>query len=208
MPKSAEQCELIRDKMRKRILECSLKYFARNGYSGTKISSLAKFIGIGQGTFYSYFASKEDMFKEILNIAVNTNRKDLLELKNAPISAAQKIMILSKNMIEAVKSDSQIIYMFALNVQVAGEGSFDNSFTKDYEEFPNQVLAQIIADGQKEKTLVCGDPYELADFYWSVVHAAAIRKVFKNKHAAFKADYLSRLLIKDEVFKKEKKDDR
>lgn len=34
--------------MKKKILDSALIYFARNGYAGTKISDLAKFIWIGQ----------------------------------------------------------------------------------------------------------------------------------------------------------------
>lgn len=38
MPKSKKQCQEIRDTMRATILQKSLIYFARNGFSGTKIS--------------------------------------------------------------------------------------------------------------------------------------------------------------------------
>ena len=50
MPKSAEKCREIRDEMKSRILHESMLYFARNGFAGTKISDLARHIGIGQGT--------------------------------------------------------------------------------------------------------------------------------------------------------------
>lgn len=47
MPKSAERCEEIRQQMREHILQESVLYFAKNGFAGTKISDLAKYIGIG-----------------------------------------------------------------------------------------------------------------------------------------------------------------
>ena len=65
MPKSQERCEEIRNEMRNKILHESMLYFARNGFAGTKISDLAKHIGIGQGTIYVYFDSKEELFLEI-----------------------------------------------------------------------------------------------------------------------------------------------
>ena len=55
MPKSAEKCAAMRDEMRERILRESLRYFARNGFAGTRIADLARGIGIAQGTIYRYF---------------------------------------------------------------------------------------------------------------------------------------------------------
>ena len=59
MPKSPEKCQEIREETRSKILHDSMLYFAKNGFAGTKISDLAKHIGIGQGTIYIYFKSKE-----------------------------------------------------------------------------------------------------------------------------------------------------
>ena len=50
MPKSSERCREIREEMKDKIIKESMLYFAKNGFSGTKISDLAKYIGIGQGT--------------------------------------------------------------------------------------------------------------------------------------------------------------
>ena len=58
MPKTKEQCKKMREDMRVKILKMSSLYFARNGFGDTKISDLAKHIGIGQGTIYLYFKSK------------------------------------------------------------------------------------------------------------------------------------------------------
>ena len=198
MPKSAEQCELIKDTMRNKILESSLVYFAKYGYYGTKISDLAKFIGIGQGTFYCYFHSKEDMLNQILKMGTEKNCEDMIQLQNAPLNASEKIEKLSEHIIEQVANNSQIIYLFALNVQVAGQKDFDNPFTDEYEKVPNAVLTEIIVTGQQEGTVVHGNPEMLADFYWSMVHAMAVKSIFNNRHKTFEARLLSRLLLKDQ----------
>jgi AcrR family transcriptional regulator len=199
MPKTKIQCDEIRKKMRKKILDSALIYFARNGYAGTKISDLAQFIGIGQGTLYSYFSSKEELFKIIMEKAIVSNEQSLLQLQNAPVSAAEKIIILSNHMLEAIKGDTPVAYIFVLNMQYSMENDFNNSFTKTYEERPNQILGEIIVEGQKEKTVVKGNPNDLADLYWSMVHMVALKKVFNNKHEAFQTKWLTRLLLNDAV---------
>ena len=71
MPKSAEQCAAMRDEMRERILRESLRYFARNGFAGTKVADLARGIGIAQGTIYRYFDSKENLFSALRTLVAN-----------------------------------------------------------------------------------------------------------------------------------------
>ena len=57
MPKSTNQKE--------KILETALHLFAKKGYSSTPVSLIAKTAGVSQGLLYNFFASKEDVLKEI-----------------------------------------------------------------------------------------------------------------------------------------------
>ena len=79
MPKSPGRCQEIREETRSKILHDAMLYFAKNGFAGTRISDLSKSIGIGQGTLYLYFKSKEDLFHEIY--AMIDNRKELQKLR-------------------------------------------------------------------------------------------------------------------------------
>ena len=42
MPKTSKQCQEMREEMKEKILQESMLYFAKNGFSGTKIGELAK----------------------------------------------------------------------------------------------------------------------------------------------------------------------
>ena len=80
MPKTEEQCQQIREDTRNRILKKSSLYFARNGFGDTKIGDLARHIGIGQGTIYLYFKSKEELFEEIRKSAENQDEIKRLKM--------------------------------------------------------------------------------------------------------------------------------
>ena len=79
MPKTEEQCKKMREDMKSKILKMSSLYFAKNGFGDTKIGDLAKHIGIGQGTIYLYFKSKEELFEEIRRAA--DNKEEVKRLK-------------------------------------------------------------------------------------------------------------------------------
>ena len=58
----------MKDKTIKRqlIMDAALQVFVQNGYEKTKIIDVAQTAGIGKGTVYEYFESKEELFRCIL----------------------------------------------------------------------------------------------------------------------------------------------
>src|SRR5262245_13954527 len=52
----------LRDRRCEEILDAAVKLFARHGYSGTDTQVLADELGVGKGTVYRYFSSKERLF--------------------------------------------------------------------------------------------------------------------------------------------------
>jgi AcrR family transcriptional regulator len=60
---------IIVDKKKKRekILEAAVKVFSKKGRTATKISDIAEEAGIGKGTIYEYFQSKDEIFSATFN---------------------------------------------------------------------------------------------------------------------------------------------
>jgi len=50
-----------KEKKRRKILKATIKVFSDRGISGFKMIDVAKAAGIGKGTIYEYFASKEEL---------------------------------------------------------------------------------------------------------------------------------------------------
>lgn len=176
-------------------------YFARNGFAGTKISDLAKHIGIGQGTLYLYFASKEDLFQEIQKMI--EEKQDIKEMKllvHLPISAKKKIMNLSKTVLARLSKDENFAGMIALNTQMMLEQDcYNSSSDTTYQSELYKCTAAIIEQGQKEGTVVTGNAMKLADYYWGVVYLYALKKLFTTQYEMIEAKDLSRtLLVKGE----------
>ena len=69
---------------RENILQAALHLFAVKGYHETSISSVAERAGVGKGTLYWYFSSKEELFLQVFNEkgeSLNKQIESLLELK-------------------------------------------------------------------------------------------------------------------------------
>jgi len=198
MPKSKERCREIREEMRNTILKKSMLYFAKNGFAGTKISDLAKHIGIGQGTIYVYFESKEELFQEILKIADYTNElKQLKILVHTPITAKKKLRRLSKTVMERLQEDEMFAAMIALNTQMLLEKDNDcSSSDTAYQSEMYKYTAKIIEQGQKEGTMVEGSGTKLADYYWGVIYLYSLKRLFTTEYEMISIEDLERTVVK------------
>lgn len=198
MPKSKERCQEIRMETRSKILHDSMLHFAKNGFAGTKISDLAKQIGIGQGTLYIYFKSKEELFHEIFSMVnISGDVKKLKTLAHLPISAKKKIEKLSHNIMAKLAEDELFAAKIALNTQMLLE---QNDFIAEtaYQSELYQVTEKIVEQGQKEGSVVEGTPLKLADYYWGVIYLYALKKLFVTKYEMISEGDLARVLLKDE----------
>ncbi len=192
MPKTEEQCQQIREDMRNRIIKESSLYFARNGFGDTKIGDLAKHIGIGQGTIYLYFKSKEELFEEIRKSADNKDEiKRLKTLSKLPVPAKTKIEKISAEMEKKLKNDEEYVVRITILTQLLLEQE-ENLYKNDL----YKTLAEIVKQGQKEGSVVKGDALYLADLYWGTVYMYALKKLFVPGCKMVTKDTLSRLLVK------------
>ena len=61
-----EKKKSARSQKRKKIIDKVWELFAKNGYEETKVEDITKDLGISKGSFYTYFATKEELLYEVL----------------------------------------------------------------------------------------------------------------------------------------------
>lgn len=190
MPKNEEQFKKMREDMRSKILKMSSLYFAKYGFGDTKIGDLAKYMGIGQGTIYLYFKSKEELFEAIRSRAENTEEIERLKaLSKLPLPAKAKIDLISKEMAKKLKENEEYCVKITILTQLLlekKEAPYGNDLYKE--------LAKIIRQGQKEGSVVKGDALYLADLYWGTVYLYALKRLFLEEFKMVTWETLSRLL--------------
>ena len=116
-----EKKKSARCQKRKKIIDKAWELFAKNGYEETKVEDITKDLGISKGSFYTYFATKEELLYEVLgkikkeiienleNINVDQTPEKVLEdyvkakmnyavkiLNNMKLRAVEKYLIDSK----------------------------------------------------------------------------------------------------------------
>lgn len=202
MPKTTEQNQEIREQTEKKILAEALHLFARKGLSATKISELAEHMHISQGLIYRYFPSKEDLFKKLVEISMKENREGLSILFDEELPAKDNIRTLSSEIMKYVyKEKNPFAEKLVIVLQYILEVSRDHKEIEEYTEVPFGILKKLICKGQKEGSVIDGDPDALCMLYWGTLQYACLDKVMRKN--SFKpyltAEMLNRILLIDEA---------
>jgi AcrR family transcriptional regulator len=71
------------EEKRERLLNIALDEFAHRPYKAASVSRIVDKAGIAKGSFYQYFENKQDLYRYLLDIAVQTKR-EFVESQQAP----------------------------------------------------------------------------------------------------------------------------
>lgn len=91
------------------ILKAAIRVFSEHGFDGAKMEYIAKEAGIGKGTVYEYFQSKEQLFEEILKFSVEEYRTGLQESIDQGETIEGKILNCSRYNAEFLNNHMDIV---------------------------------------------------------------------------------------------------
>ena len=115
------------------MIEAAFALFLKNGYMNTKVSDIADEAGIGKGTVYEYFPSKELLFAEVFKIKVLSDYHKVEKLLRSKVSAEQKL-------IEYVTFEAKNMKKFGDSLHMLPD------MVMSSDAFKNEALQKIIFD--------------------------------------------------------------
>lgn len=136
-------------KKRQLILDAALSVFLQNGYEKTKIIDIAQKAGIGKGTVYEYFDSKEALFHCLLDTYCQYYKKAIQEsLTGTEGQSSRKkllaIMCAERRFQEAVGVES--MSPLQLQMEFSHFPGLNQAFFAMM-KFKFDVLCRILSDG-------------------------------------------------------------
>ena len=160
-----------RKKIRARqlILTAAVKCFDEHGYSETSIADIMSEAGMGVGTFYNYFASKEDLLIALLELIEN----DLLEIsereKHSPLSALEMISDRTAQLLEENK------FVLPLFLSASDHADRPELWRKKLRPGFKPVFEEIIVLGQSAGVIRADvSSGIITEMFHSIYHSAAL----------------------------------
>ena len=137
-------------KQRKRahIILAAARVFAEKGFSGTMMSEIADHAGIGKGTLYEYFDSKEALFFSVFEwYARQTEEAAKVSMSALGGSASERLTVLSESVMQSwlqMKDLFTLVMEFwAASASSQMKKRFKGYFRQAYQDFRTLVAALI-----------------------------------------------------------------
>ena len=133
------------------IVEAAAHIFAQRGYSGTSVAEIAVQAGIGKGTIYEYFNSKEDLFFAVFEWYANVTTTGLkVDISLLGGSGAQRLEALNDAVVN-LWDEIQDIFALTMEFWAASSSSvmrqrFRDAFKSLYQNL-REMVSSLIQNG-------------------------------------------------------------
>ncbi len=132
------------------IIHAAVKVFGRTGLERGKIADVAKEAGIGKGTVYEYFRSKEEIFRAIEKYYIDSMIEPLRVLVESEVSPGEKIMELMGQSIDMILHMGDALLMITEIMSRAARGTWQDAdetpIADMYAEY-RDIIIEILKDG-------------------------------------------------------------
>ena len=171
-PRNPEENERIRAERRQQILEAALELFAEKGYFNTKISDIAERLGVGKGTIYWYFDSKEDLFETVFRYKFEAMAKPLFAIaSDTALTPGDKLYAIAENAISLFYDETELMFIMlqAMSTPEVAE-LLTHDFKEYYDRFADMLEPLFSALGE-------ADPLAAASLYAAALDGAMLQYV-------------------------------
>jgi AcrR family transcriptional regulator len=197
MPRSPEQCAVIRDRRRNKILEKSLHLFALKGFDEVSVDDIMSATNCSHGLFYHYFTGKEDIYNALMKQKEERYEGYLIPRKEIiQAGGLAGITILCQYCEKLINADDDLVCFAALTANRHFAATSYNEALLGDDPFP--TLVDLIKQGQAKGEVVAGDPCELAHFFFDFCNGAMKRRVVggKDRYCIVHAETMLRVFKK------------
>ena len=143
----------VQTDVREALLDAMERLLARYGYKKTTVDDLAREAGIGKGTVYLHFPSKEEVALCSIDRVVDRVKERLLEIAHSSGDAAQRL----RQMLQArvlMRFDSVHAYSESLDDLFESLRPAYMARRHTYFESEANIFAEVLLEGRRQKTLV------------------------------------------------------
>lgn len=175
MPRPSTENQRIRDERHTHILRAAAHVFARKGLMATTIADIAAEAHMSHGLTYHYFASKDDIFRQLITRAMQGLEDLLREAQTREGTVTERLRWLVNEMIEGAKDSAD-------DLLIVQQAMISEAVPPDVRGLvlhgpPMQLalLSGLLREGQVSGEIIAGDPDQLA-----LLLLSCIQGIFSN----------------------------
>jgi AcrR family transcriptional regulator len=150
--KGADRFQRQREHTARELLEAALRVLGAKGYHGTKIVDIARSAGVGVGTFYLYYPTKEAIFVELVEDSARRLKAEL-----------DAVRARTTDPLEISRASTDTFFRFAqenrelFRIVFGHDATFHDVVRRSQEMFTRDVVANLTA-GMESGAFRGGNP--------------------------------------------------
>jgi len=144
------------------ILDATDRLLTRYGYKKMTIDDLAQEVGIGKGSVYLHFTSKEEIALSHIDRIIERLKETLTKIseKKTPVDKRLREMLIERVLF---RFDSVQHYTQSLNELLGYLRPRLLDRRKRYFEQEAKIFAAVVKEGQAESKFIAGDPLDISN---------------------------------------------
>lgn len=179
-----------KDAKKRGIIEAAAVVFARDGFANAKMADIADEAGIGKGTVYEYFPSKEELFLELCRHLVRWPQ-DKARFSGEPREGLKNVIVAILESYEQAASFFTILIDY-WSVVVRDKDAKRDMFLAQGEgfyDYPRRLVAEIVRAGQTKKVFSKAfAPDKIAQIIIAAIEGLRIQHMLDPRHVDMNAD--------------------
>ena len=173
------------DDTRNKILSVANKLFSRFGFHKTSMDEIAKIARKAKGSLYYHFASKEELFKEVVSKEIMSLKDQLsVIINNSDLSASDKIKKYLFRRMEILNDAAN--YHETLKADFFEHFDFIDDLREELDEWEKENIKKILLQGvETNEFTAIGDMDVLLDVFMMVLRGLEIPFFLQNKYEKY-----------------------
>ncbi|MBC7252795.1 MAG: TetR/AcrR family transcriptional regulator [Actinobacteria bacterium] len=195
--------EEAREDTRGEIIQAAWRLFSSSGYDATPLESILSMVGISKGTFYYYFSGKEDLLDAVVETVIERiaarvegmSRDESIPPLERMRRFLEGIAVWKMDNLEIVREVAEVVYR-------PQNAIIREKMNRRTVEKLAPVLAEILAQGEREGVFFTGAPRDMAEIVLRFFAAMAELQVEDYLRAAREgaAEAVERLVRRAELY--------
>ncbi|HSL19814.1 MAG TPA: TetR/AcrR family transcriptional regulator [Methylomirabilota bacterium] len=171
-----------RGEKRPLILKAATRIFCERGFAAVRVADIAEAAGIGKGTVYEYFSSKDELLFAVfewINEDISRRIQDLLDRGGTTLERLQRLLDLGAEVTrEQVEMQAVILDFWAASRGTKIEERYNLACRDSFRTY-RRLLADVIRDGQATGELRPDvDPDEVATMLVAAMDGLGVQAFF------------------------------
>ena len=179
---------------RKAILKAAKAEFVRKGYKEASVAAIMDEAHLGVGTFYNYFASKEEILMQLLTHLLQEVMEGLTNMKADGASAGDRLKAGCHRMAQLLDENQYVLALFlSVGGRTGGRGN-EKGVPESRAPQVKNLFLRIIEEGQAEGSIRSDIPAPMiAEMLHATYQSAAFSRIAVPFRENFEAKF--RLLV-------------